>query len=355
MNAKKIVFFNHKGGVSKTTTVYNLGWKLAEMGYKVLLVDADSHCNLTSLILRDQFDDFYTNEETKSQNIKDGVAPVFRGQSKPLTAVTCPQPAENTNLFLLAGHPTLSEWDIVLNFAQVATTAIPTLANLPGAYNNLIELTCKKYTIDYVLIDLNSNLSATNQNFFMLSDAFIIPTNPDPFSKSTIETLGTFLPKCAKWKDTHLSIFQDAYYKLPAKKPKFLGSVVNNFNVNNQKLSNAVAAAITNIEAAIKNDFIPAIKKSNQTELLLDNYGEKYAIAEIPDFQGLMFKSHYIGKPVFALTDEDLHKPEPPTLEHPKPQPTTGNVLETYKTLRSNFNIIFDNFANKFLELCEQL
>ena len=26
--------FNNKGGVSKTTTTFHLGWKLAEMGYK---------------------------------------------------------------------------------------------------------------------------------------------------------------------------------------------------------------------------------------------------------------------------------------------------------------------------------
>jgi chromosome partitioning protein len=45
--AQKIVFFNHKGGVSKTTTTYNLGWKIAEKGKRVLLVDADPQCNLT--------------------------------------------------------------------------------------------------------------------------------------------------------------------------------------------------------------------------------------------------------------------------------------------------------------------
>jgi cellulose biosynthesis protein BcsQ len=41
--AKRLVLFNHKGGVSKTTTVYNVGWMLAEQGHRVLLVDADPH------------------------------------------------------------------------------------------------------------------------------------------------------------------------------------------------------------------------------------------------------------------------------------------------------------------------
>lgn len=33
--------FNNKGGVSKTTTAFNLGWILAERGHRVLLVDGD--------------------------------------------------------------------------------------------------------------------------------------------------------------------------------------------------------------------------------------------------------------------------------------------------------------------------
>ena len=39
--AKRIALFNHKGGVSKTTTTFNLGWMLAQMGNRVILVDGD--------------------------------------------------------------------------------------------------------------------------------------------------------------------------------------------------------------------------------------------------------------------------------------------------------------------------
>ena len=68
MKFKKIAFFNHKGGVSKTTTVFNVGWMLAEKGYKVLLIDADSQCNLTRIVLgEDIYDDFY--QKNPKQNI----------------------------------------------------------------------------------------------------------------------------------------------------------------------------------------------------------------------------------------------------------------------------------------------
>jgi cellulose biosynthesis protein BcsQ len=50
---KKIALFNHKGGVGKTTLTVNISNAMAEAGKRVLLVDADPQCNLTSFYLEE--------------------------------------------------------------------------------------------------------------------------------------------------------------------------------------------------------------------------------------------------------------------------------------------------------------
>ena len=49
-----IAFANHKGGVSKTTSVANVGAILSRKGKKVLLVDLDAQANLTDYFLKDK-------------------------------------------------------------------------------------------------------------------------------------------------------------------------------------------------------------------------------------------------------------------------------------------------------------
>ncbi len=55
---KIITVANQKGVVSKTTSVRNLSYTLAELGYRVLAVDYDPQSNLTaSLVLEDENED----------------------------------------------------------------------------------------------------------------------------------------------------------------------------------------------------------------------------------------------------------------------------------------------------------
>lgn len=307
--AKRLVLFNHKGGVSKTTTVYNLGWMLAVQGHRVLLVDADPQCNLSSLILGDDFDEYYLNDATRLQNIKDGVAPAFQGKPTPIQPVVCQTARRQDRVFLLAGHATLSEYDASLTFAQ-NSNALATLQNLPGAFHELIRQVEDANHIDYTIIDLNPGLSAINQNLFLNSDYFLIPTNPDPFSIMALQTLESIFPRWASWKVANEVAFQDSAYPLRAGLPKFAGTVVQRFNVRKGRAAAPYRDNIGEIKAVTETRLYQALKTSglalrdtDYPQSLRDN---GYCLEEIPDFGALLPRAHEAGVPVFALRDDEL-------------------------------------------------
>ncbi|MHC5917513.1 MAG: ParA family protein, partial [Nostoc sp.] len=334
------VVFNHKGGVSKTTSIYNIGWMLSK-NYNVLVVDADPQCNLSSLILGDDFEKYYFEDATKQQNIKDGVQVAFGGKPFPIKPVDCFSPVRAPSLHLLAGHANLSEYDAALTFAQTSNNAITTLQNLPGAFSELIKLTEEKYSIDYTLIDLNPGLSAINQNLFLSSHAFVVPTNPDPFSVMAINTLTNVLPKWVLWKKNSVQLFADSAYPLLEGEPKFIGSLIQRFNVRNGRAAKPYRDNISEIKTKIVGDFFEAISKVGMTldleEYKQDFINSGYCLEEIPDFQGLLPKSHQAGVPVFELLDTEINE--------------TGPVLAQMKKNRKTFQDKFQLLNNKLIEL----
>lgn len=338
--AKRLVLFNHKGGVSKTTTVYNVGWTLAEQGHQVLLVDADPQCNLSSLILGDDFDAYYLEEATRLQNIKDGVAPAFKGKPTPIQPVVCRSPVREPRVHLLAGHATLSEYDASLTFAQTSN-ALATLQNLPGAFHELIRQVEEANQIEYTIIDLNPGLSAINQNLFLNSDFFLIPTNPDPFSIMALETLESIFPRWANWKVGNEAVFQDSAYPLRPGLPKFAGTAVQRFNVRKGRAAAPYRDNIAEIKTVTQDQLYPALRAAgltlpdNDYPAALRNNG--FCLEEIPDFGALLPRSHEAGVPVFALKDDELGY--------------TGPVLANMIDKRDQIQIQFNDVAAMLQDL----
>ncbi len=340
--AKKIVFFNHKGGVSKTTSTFNIGWKLAELGYKVLLVDADPQCNLTSLFLgKNSFNQYYTNPSTGKQNLMDGVRPVFSGEPNPIIAIDCPAHRLNDKLFLLPGHMNLSEYDPQLTFAINAPVTLTSMQNLPGSFNQLIELTAEKQGVEYILIDLNPGLSTINQILFISGDAFIIPTNPDIFCEMAIKSLSRILPIWINWKNTHIQDFATATYPIPQGIPLFIGELIQRFNIQHRVAAAIYQPLISTIKNIVRDTLAPALLKSS---MLFSN--EKYhnagipddfCLAEIKDFATLGQRYQATGIPVFAIPDDKLKR--------------TGTVRDQLIQNRTEFNTQFTDIANKIISL----
>jgi hypothetical protein len=210
---------------------------------------------------------------------------------------------------LLAGHATLSEYDASLTFAQ-NSNALATLQNLPGAFNELIRQVEEANQIEYTLIDLNPGLSAINQNLFLNSDFFTIPTNPDPFSIMALETLESMLPRWANWKVGNEAVFQDSAYPLRPGLPKFAGTVVQRFNVRKGRAAVPYRNNIGEIKTVTKDRLFPALRTAGLT--LPDNdypvamRDAGFCLEEIPDFGALLPRSHEAGVPVFALRDAEL-------------------------------------------------
>jgi len=333
---KIISFFNHKGGVSKTTSVYHLGWMLTNKGKRVLLVDTDSQCNLTLTVIgQDNYEEFVTNYP--HNNIKSGLSAAFESKPELIKPVECVQVKDNKNLFLLPGSFEITEYEVQLGVSFQLTNAFSTLKNLPGSFYYLMRKTAEEMGIDIVLIDLNPSLSAINQDLIISSDYFILPTSPDYFSEMAIKSIARVLPNWEKWAKQSRELFEDATYPLPINTPKFLGYTVNDFTIHKGKPARAFKNVIEKIDKSVKEVLIPSLDKVNM--LLPTDAYKKYCLAEIPNFHTFQARSQEYGVPVFELTDEMIG--------------SKNETLENQKQRREKLNTLFSDATDEVLRLMD--
>ena len=340
----KIALFNHKGGVSKTTTTFNLGWMLASKGKRVILVDTDPQCNLTGMVLG-----FSTKEEMeeeiykKNQNIKSALAPAFESQPRLIEAVECIPIEKQDGLFLLPGHIGLAEYEVTLGIAQELSGSIQTLKNLPGSISYLLEKTAEKFSADYILIDMSPSLSSINQNLLMISDSFIVPTSPDFFSVMAIDSLANILPKWHHWakKASELKILKEADYPFPKVTPLFLGTIIQNYRIKNKKASNAFQNWIDGIKGAVSDRLVPALSHENMVFsphiYSAEGIADDFCLTQMSDFNSLIAISQDCQTPVFAVNPEQIKQ--------------SGRVLATTLNSQDQFRDAFSILADRVINL----
>ncbi len=341
-----ISLFNHKGGVSKTTTAFNLGWMLARKNKRVLLVDCDPQCNLTGSVLGfehlESAESIEQEGDGAARNIRDGLAPAFEARPRGLAPVECIQVPQNDNLFLLPGHIGLAEYEVTLGIAQELSGSLVTLRNLPGSIFHLVQKTAAKYEIDLVVFDMSPSLGAVNQNIWAISDYFIVPMNPDYFALMAIDSLASVLPKWRNWLERakDMQPLQEAEYAFPRSNPKFLGYVMQKYRPRGQGAPSAAFQEwINQVEERMGSTLVPMLE---QNDMLLSS--ESYEtggmnpnqpILQMSDFNSLIARSQEHQVPVFELSDEQLSQ--------------AGTVLEQTKESMVRFRDLFDEAAGNII------
>ena len=359
---KQIALFNHKGGVSKTTTTFNLGWMLAHKGKRVMIVDCDPQCNLTGMVLgfRDTkaFAAIYESESKEVRNIRDGLAPAFESRPVPLEPVLCEPVKGRSNMYLLPGHIGFAEYEVVLGMAQELSSSLVSLQNLPGSLHYLFMKTSKKYEIDFILVDMGPSLGPINRNLLMTSDYFIVPMFPDYFSMMATESLASILSQWAAWSrhGRALPILREATYPFPDKIPKFLGTIIQNYRIREgTKPSAAFKTWIDAIGMAAERKLVPVLRENDmllpmklyhevkwtqfdQISLFPDEALGK-PLLQMPDFNSLIALSQKHKAPIFDLTDAQLER--------------DGIVLEQTKESMHRFRELYSEGADRILMLVE--
>lgn len=159
---KIISLANQKGGVGKTTTSINLAAALADLGKRVLLVDADPQANTSSGLGVD------------IQELENTVYECLVNDIDPKTAVL---PTGVENLYMIPSHIDLVGAEIeMLNIEQRENILKRVLAPLKSEY-------------DYILIDCSPSLGLITINALTASDSIIIPVQCEFFALEGIAKL----------------------------------------------------------------------------------------------------------------------------------------------------------------------
>ena len=309
---KIVTLYNHKGGVSKTTTTYNIAKYLKNKDKKVLVVDADPQCNMTEMLLCDVIEKM-DEEAEKTGEIKElpGTSlleilePRFDGEV-PFVQIEKIQVVNiDTKLSLIRGDVSLNKLEDTMAEAhsQRFANKIHEKRNYV-ALGDMLERYGEKEDLDYILIDVGPSSGALTRSCFLACDAFMIPMSADRFNVQAIHTLTEILHR---WMEEHQQIYNDfKKLGLPIKKgkPRFLGAIPQHFKKYKGKPKAGFELWMNRIQSTLMKELVPNLADID-CNIVNGITADNVIVTKIPDFGSLAACAQECGKAVFEVEQED--------------------------------------------------
>lgn len=312
---KIVTLYNHKGGVSKTTSTFNFATYLADSGKKVLMVDADPQCNLTEISLAQTIAKLDSEAERSTtatigdlpgSSVLDALNQRIRGDAATIDLAKVKTHKIGKNLHLLRGSVDLSSVEDDLAEAHVQRMSMRTnLMRTYVAVGDFLTRLAEKEGYDYVFIDVGPSSGALTRAFFLVCDAFFIPVAPDRFNVQAIGTLSKIIDR---WMTDHALIvkqYEDLNLPIRPGKPAFLGAIVQAFKLYAGKPKPGYKLWMTRIPKEISSALKPVLNRHQEEVKLYLPTSKKPIAVQIPDFNQLAPLMQEVGKAVFNIVQTD--------------------------------------------------
>jgi chromosome partitioning protein len=342
MNTKIISIFNNKGGVGKTTTIFNLSASLAAQRKKVLLIDYDPQCNLSLITMGyselsqylEASEDYplartiraYAQAYIQSQNPE-----TYFFQPKYFNEFKLLDKKSNKDKIFFMNEEFFQNKNNIINQTIdiiLGDFWLNRLADSLDVGNDLTlgvglrkflipsiiveDLKNKGKNYDYVLIDLPPAFNTLVRSALYCSDYFLVPCTADLFSAYCISLIGAMLPKFInEWNLGEHNYKQSNQYDkfIPSKgKPKFGGWIYNGFDsikfpsTRERKETEIDQVHLENVKKKVNDTLIPQLNDGIPLYDCVPNFITENPVARIEDLNNGASHIQHLNLPIKYLT-----------------------------------------------------